>query len=50
MLDKITGRAPIAMYVSPQVEGKVLRNLGDDTHAKARVCQTETPGYTGYGR
>jgi hypothetical protein len=38
MLDKITGRAPIAVYVSPQVEGKVLRNLGGMT-------RTLKPGY-----
>lgn len=38
MLDKITGKAPIAVYVSPTVEGKVLHNQGGET----RVL---TPGY-----
>ncbi|EHB3482558.1 major capsid protein E, partial [Salmonella enterica subsp. enterica serovar Newport] len=28
MLDKITGKTPIAAYVSPVIEGKVLRNRG----------------------
>ena len=38
MLDKITGRAPMAMYVSPTVEGRVLRNRGGMT-------RTLKPGY-----
>ncbi|MDP1490301.1 major capsid protein [Klebsiella pneumoniae] len=38
MLDKITGKTPIAAYVSPVVEGKVLRNRGGET----RVLR---PGY-----
>lgn len=38
MLDKITGRAPIAVYVSPTVQGKVQRNLGGMT-------RTLQPGY-----
>jgi hypothetical protein len=38
MLDKITGKTPIAAYVSPVVEGKVLRNRGGE----ARVLR---PGY-----
>lgn len=38
MLDKITGRAPMAMYVSPTVEGCVLRNRGGMT-------RTLKPGY-----
>ncbi len=29
MLDKITGKTPVAAYVSPVVEGKVLRHRGD---------------------
>lgn len=37
-LDKITGHAPIAVYVSPTVEGKVLRNKGG-------VRLTLKPGY-----
>ena len=32
-LDKITGRAPIALYVSPTVEGKVQRNKGGMTRS-----------------
>lgn len=32
-LDKITGRAPIAVYVSPTVEGKILRNQGGMTRS-----------------
>lgn len=31
MLDKITGKAPIALYISPVVEGKVMRNRGGST-------------------
>ncbi|PHH47936.1 major capsid protein [Pluralibacter gergoviae] len=38
MLDKITGKTPIAAYVSPVVEGRVLRNRGGET----RVLR---PGY-----
>lgn len=38
MLDKITGKTPIAAYVSPIVEGRVLRNRGGET----RVLR---PGY-----
>lgn len=38
MLDKITGKTPIALYVSPVVEGKVLRNRGGET-------RTLKPGY-----
>ncbi len=38
MLDKITGKTPIAAYVSPVVGGKVLRNRGGET----RVLR---PGY-----
>ncbi|EKR2074130.1 TPA_asm: major capsid protein [Salmonella enterica subsp. salamae] len=38
MLDKITGKTPIAAYVSPVIEGKVLRNRGGET----RVLR---PGY-----
>lgn len=38
MLDKITGKTPIAAYVSPVVEGKVLRQRGGET----RVLR---PGY-----
>lgn len=38
MLDKITGKAPIAMYVSPTVEGKVQRNRGG-------MARTLKPGY-----
>lgn len=38
MLDKITGKAPIALYVSPTVQGKVLRNQGGMT-------RTLRPGY-----
>ncbi|KFC09039.1 phage major capsid protein [Trabulsiella guamensis ATCC 49490] len=38
MLDKITGKTPIAAYISPVVEGKVLRNRGGET----RVVR---PGY-----
>ena len=38
MLDKITGKAPIAVYVSPTVQGKVMRNLGGNT-------RTLKPGY-----
>lgn len=38
MLDKITGKAPIAVYVSPTVQGKVQRNLGGTT-------RTLKPGY-----
>lgn len=38
MLDKITGKAPIAVYVSPTVQGKVLRNKGGMT-------RTLQPGY-----
>lgn len=38
MLDKITGKAPRALYVSPTVEGKVLRNRGGMT-------RTLKPGY-----
>jgi hypothetical protein len=38
MLDKITGKAPIAVYVSPTVQGKVQRNLGGMT-------RTLKPGY-----
>ncbi len=38
MLDKITGKTPVAAYVSPIVEGKVLRHRGGET----RVLR---PGY-----
>ena len=38
MLDKITGKTPVAAYVSPVVEGKVLRHRGGET----RVLR---PGY-----
>lgn len=38
MLDKITGKTPIAAYVSPVIEGKVLRHRGGET----RVLR---PGY-----
>lgn len=38
MLDKITGKAPIALYVSPTVQGVVQRNLGGMT-------RTLKPGY-----
>ena len=38
MLDKITGKTPIAAYVSPIIEGKVLRHRGGET----RVLR---PGY-----
>lgn len=38
MLDKITGKTPVAAYVSPIVEGKVLRYRGGET----RVLR---PGY-----
>ncbi|EBW7186056.1 major capsid protein E [Salmonella enterica subsp. enterica serovar Muenchen] len=38
MLDKITGKTPIAAYVSPVLGGKVLRNRGGET----RVLR---PGY-----
>lgn len=38
MLDKITGKAPIALYVSPTIEGKVMRNRGGMT-------RTLKPGY-----
>ena len=38
MLDKITGKAPIAVYVSPTVQGRVQRNLGGST-------RTLKPGY-----
>ena len=31
MLDKITGKTPVAAYVSPIVEGKVLRHRGGET-------------------
>ncbi len=31
MLDKITGKTPVAAYVSPVVEGKVLRHRGGET-------------------
>ena len=33
MLDKITGKTPVAAYVSPVVEGKVLRHRGGETRA-----------------
>ncbi|QUP79133.1 major capsid protein [Escherichia coli] len=33
MLDKITGKTPVAAYVSPVVEGKVLRHRGGETPA-----------------
>ncbi|EJN3592794.1 major capsid protein [Escherichia coli] len=38
MLDKITGKTPVAAYVSPVVSGKVLRSRGGET----RVLR---PGY-----
>lgn len=38
MLDKITGKTPIAAYVSPVIQGKVLRHRGGET----RVLR---PGY-----
>ncbi len=38
MLDKITGKTPVAAYVFPVVEGKVLRHRGGET----RVLR---PGY-----
>lgn len=58
MLDKITGKTPIAAYVSPVVGGKVLRNRGGETRVlrpgyvkpKRRllsVCRVKTrPGLT----
>ena len=35
MLDKITGKTPVAAYVSPIVEGKVLRHRGGETRVRA---------------
>lgn len=42
MLDKITGKTPIAAYVSPVVGGKVLRNRGGGNPRTAPgIRQTE---------
>ncbi|MRE15662.1 DUF1983 domain-containing protein, partial [Escherichia coli] len=38
MLDKITGKTPVAAYVSPVVEGKVLRHRGGET--RNEITQT----------
>lgn len=45
MLDKITGKTPIAAYVSPVVGGKVLRNRGGDTCTW--IYRSDECGYTG---
>ncbi|CTT79923.1 major head protein [Escherichia coli] len=42
MLDKITGKTPVAAYVSPIVEGKVLRHRGGETRVLRPYCWTLT--------
>lgn len=40
MLDKITGKTPVAAYVSPIVEGKVLRHRGGETRVLRRATSS----------
>ncbi len=40
MLDKITGKTPVAAYVSPVVEGKVLRHRGGETRVLRRATSS----------
>lgn len=40
MLDKITGKTPVAAYVSPVVEGKVLRHRGGEPACYVRATSS----------
>ncbi|STG07006.1 major head protein [Escherichia coli] len=43
MLDKITGKTPVAAYVSPVVSGKVLRSRGGETRVLRPAMLNQTP-------
>ncbi len=51
MLDKITGKTPVAAYVSPVVEGKVLRHRGgENPRVTSGLRQAETRIPPGAGK